>query len=83
MNDDAIREAILDALHQVAPEANPAILDPTADLRDELDIDSMDQLNFMLGLNERFGVEIPERDYPRLASLDDCLAYLRERVPVA
>ena len=82
MNDDAIRTTVLEALHLVAPEADPAVLDPTADLRDELDIDSMDQLNFMLGLNARFGVEIPERDYPKLMSLDDCVEYLRERVPV-
>ena len=49
-------------------------------LRDQLDIDSMDYLNFLIGLNARTGVEVPERDYGQLATIDDCVAYVERRV---
>ena len=47
-----------------------------ADLREELDIDSMDFLNFVIGLHERTGIDVPERDYPKLATLAGCVSYL-------
>lgn len=83
MTNDEIRTIVLRVLRGIAPEADPAALDPGADLRDQLDIDSMDQLNFVLGLHEALGVEIPERDYPQLSSLDACVGYLAARRPVA
>jgi acyl carrier protein len=83
MNDEQIRNIVLDALRQVAPEADAATLDPTADFRDQLDIDSMDFLNFVIGLHEATGIDIPERDYPRLSSLDRCVEYLGASAPVA
>jgi acyl carrier protein len=46
------------------------------DLRDQLDIDSMDFLNFVIALHERLGVDVPERDYPQLATFDGCVEYL-------
>jgi acyl carrier protein len=49
-------------------------------LRDQLDIDSMDFLNFVIGIDEATGLDIPERDYPQLATLDGCVEYLRTRV---
>jgi acyl carrier protein len=57
-------------------------LDPAADFRDQLDIDSMDFLTFVITLHESTGIEIPERDYPKLSSLDRCVAYLGSRIPV-
>jgi acyl carrier protein len=83
MNDDEIRTGVLASLRQVAPEVDAATLDPDVDIRDELDIDSMDFFNYVLGLNERFGVEVPERDYPKLASLDGSLTYLRAALSVS
>jgi acyl carrier protein len=83
MNDDEIRTGVLAALRQVAPEVDPSALDPDLDIRDELDVDSMDFFNFVLGLHERFGVEVPERDYPRLASLNGAVAYLRAALPAS
>lgn len=50
---------------------------PGLDFAEQLDIDSMDQLNFVIGLHEATGLDIPERDYPRMASLDACVEYLR------
>jgi acyl carrier protein len=74
-----LREAILQALFSVAPEAEGEPLDPAANLRDQLDIDSMDFLNFLVALKDTVGVEVPEADYAQVASLDDCVRYLAAR----
>jgi acyl carrier protein len=76
MTNDELKGAVLGVLHEISPEVDPASLDPELDLRDQVDIDSMDYLNFVLGLNRATGVEIPERDYPKLSSIDACVAYL-------
>ncbi len=76
MNEQQLRAVVLDALTEIAPEADESSLDPTADLVEQLDIDSMDFLNVIVAINERTGIEIPERDYPRLATLNDAVAYL-------
>jgi acyl carrier protein len=83
MSNDETRELVLRALRQVAPEADPATLDPSVDLRDQLDIDSMDFLNFIIGLHEATGVDISERDYPKLGSLDACVAYIEGATAVS
>jgi acyl carrier protein len=80
MTRDEIRSTLLSALGAVAPEADLAHLDPREDLREQLEIDSMDLLNFAIGVHERTGVEIPEADYPKLASLDSAVAYLARRL---
>jgi acyl carrier protein len=74
-----LRESILQALYSVAPEAEGEPLDPAANLRDQLDIDSMDFLNFLVALKDTVGVEVPEADYAQVASLDDCVRYLAAR----
>jgi acyl carrier protein len=80
MTRDEIRSALLAALGAVAPEADLARLDPREDLREQIEIDSMDLLNVAIALHERTGVEIPEVDYPKLASLDSAVAYLASRL---
>ena len=79
MSPEAVREGVLRALASVAPEADPGALSPGANLREELDLDSMDWLAFVQGLHRELGVEIPERDYGRLRTLGECLSWL-ERV---
>ena len=79
MTPNEIREAVLRALADVAPEADPATLRPDVDLRDQLDIDSMDFLNFVIGIHEQVEVEIPEGDYPRLQTLDQVVDYVVEK----
>ena len=79
MNDTDLRRTIIEALLDVAPEVDPAALRDDVELRDQIDIDSMDFLNFIIGLHERTGVDVPERDYPRLATINGCLAYLRSK----
>ena len=78
MNEEEARTAILAVLGSIAPEADLSELEPDVEFRDQLDIDSMDFLNFAIGLEERTGVAIPEDDYALVATLEDCTAYLVE-----
>jgi acyl carrier protein len=71
-----LQQAVLDVLRHTAPEVSAASLDFARPLRDQVDIDSIDWLNFMIGLHERFAIDIPESDYARLATLDGVLAYV-------
>ena len=82
MTVDELRRVVLDALGALAPEADLTTLRPDAPLREQLDLDSMDFLNFVIALHRALGVEVPETDYPKLATLDGCLRYLAElRLP--
>ncbi|HVW00892.1 MAG TPA: phosphopantetheine-binding protein [Planctomycetaceae bacterium] len=76
MNREEMLSKVVAVLSRIAPEADPAQLRPDISLRSQLDIDSMDQLNFMIGLHKEFQVEIPERDYPKLTTLNGCVEYL-------
>lgn len=73
------RTTIVEALLEVAPEADPAAIADDVPLRDQLDIDSMDFLTFLEALAERTGVEIPEEDYDEVATLEGCAAYVDRR----
>lgn len=79
MTREEIRAAVLAALGEIAPEADLAAVDPATSFRDQLDLDSMDLLNLVIGIHGRTGVEIPEADYPKLASLEGAIAYLAAR----
>ena len=79
MNNEEIKSRVLGILASVVPELEPAELAPDKSLRDQLDIDSVDFLNLVVGLSKTFGVEIPETDYRHLYTLDACVAYLATR----
>ena len=76
MTTTEVRAAVVEALTRIAPEVDPTAIDATRSLRDELDLDSMDFLNLLVGIHERTGLEIPESDYGQLGSLDALVAYL-------
>ena len=76
MTKDELRREVVRVLRDVAPELRPEALDPSANLRDTLDLDSVDFMNFVVGLHAALGVDVPEADYGKLTSLDDCVAYL-------
>jgi acyl carrier protein len=80
MSEEEIRKVVLEALGEVVPEADVGALEGGADLRDQLDVDSMDLLNFVIGMHERLQVDIPEADYAALATLDGCVAYLKSKL---
>jgi acyl carrier protein len=73
---DEIRATVLRVLGEIAPEADLERIRPAVGFRDQLDLDSMDFLNFVIGLHHAFGVDIPESDYPKVATLEGCVAHL-------
>jgi len=78
-----LKAAVLEALSSVVPEANPAEIDPAVPIRDQLDLDSMDFINFVVALDEALKVDVPEADYGRLTTLDACVDYLAGRLGIA
>jgi acyl carrier protein len=74
-----LRQIVLGTLRRIAPEVSADTLQPAKPLRDQVDLDSMDWLNFLVALHEKLGIDIPEADYAKLVSLDDLLAYLGAR----
>lgn len=83
MSDTEIRAAVLRALQRIAPEVPPEEIDPAESLREQVDLDSMDFLNLVVGIGRELGVEVPEADYPELATLDGCVTYLSARLAAA
>jgi len=75
-----IRDAVVRILATIAPEARGQTLAPSVNLRDQLDLDSMDVLNFVVALHKELGVEIPETDYAKLITLDAIVTYLAARL---
>lgn len=80
MSEVEIRAVLLEELGNIAPDIDLQKVDPSADLREALDIDSMDFLNFVTAIHHRLGVDIPELDYPKLATLDGAVSYLRAKL---
>jgi acyl carrier protein len=76
MTQDEIRAVILRALSSVAPELDLTSIDPHANLRDQFDLDSVDFQNFIVAIHANTGIDIPERDYSKLATLDQSVRYL-------
>lgn len=76
MNDQDIRRIAAEALAGIAPEADLSALGDDEDLRDALDLDSMDFLNFVIAVAQRSGLDIPEADTPRLRTMRGLVAYL-------
>lgn len=81
MTGDEIRATVLRVLGEIAPEADLAALRPDVDLRTQLDLDSMDVLNFVVALHETLRVDIPEADYPKYATLEGCVRELASHHP--
>lgn len=80
MNTDELRDLIIEVLSDIAPETDPSDVDPTEDLREELDLDSMDELNMITKVSERLGIDVPEKDYPQMRTLEGAVAYLSGRL---
>jgi acyl carrier protein len=76
MTKEEIRATVLRILGEIAPEADLNHLKPEVSFRDQLDIDSMDFLNFVIALDEELHVSIPESEYAKLSSLDSSVELL-------
>ena len=80
MSDIDIRKVVQEELGNIAPEVDMASVDPDADLREAIDIDSMDFLNFVTAIHRRLGLDIPEVDYPKLITLAGATAYIEAKL---
>jgi acyl carrier protein len=76
MTREQARQTIFNVLGEIAPEVDSTTVDDAADLTEQLDLDSMDYLNWMLGINEATGVEIPQRDVSKFLTIDGAVEYL-------
>ena len=76
MSEQELRDVVIRALTERRTGQRPGDDRPGADLAEQLDIDSMDFLNVIVAIHEQTGIEIPERDYGKLSTLDDAVAYL-------
>lgn len=80
MNQTEVQEKVLEILSGLAPEVDVHSLRADVRLRDQIDVDSMDFLNFLIAIDAEIGVDIPESDYSRLTTLKSIYEYLRERL---
>ena len=83
MTVDEIKNVILEIIQDIDDEADLTNLNPADPLRDQLDLDSMDFLDIVMELRKRYQIQIPEADYPELATLDSCVNYLMPRLAAA
>jgi len=83
MTIDEIKNVILEIIQDIDDEADFTDLNPSEALRDQLDLDSMDFLDIVMELRKRYQIQIPEADYPQLATLDSCVNYLMLRLEAA
>jgi len=79
MTPDNARQVIFAVIGEIAPNADPSALKGDEDMRLALDLDSMDFLNLLAGLQERTGIEVPDKHASKLFTLDGAIAYLGER----
>jgi acyl carrier protein len=80
MNEEALRETALAILQSIAPEVEPGDIRGDRPLRNQVDLDSMDWLNFLVAVHEKLQVEIPEADYAKLVTMDDVVRYVAARL---
>lgn len=80
MNNQELRATVIATLKGIAPEIEEDELLDNKPLRNQVDLDSMDWLNFLIGLHEKLAVTIPESDYAKLVTLGDVLGYLKGKL---
>ncbi len=80
MTRDEIKDVIIEIIIDIDDEAETGDLDPDKPLRDQLDLDSMDFLDIVMELRKRYKLQIPEEEYPELASLTSCVNYLEPKL---
>lgn len=80
MNKEEIKNIIFQLLKKIAPETEPSALLPEENIREVLNIDSFDSLQFIVSLNEKLGIEIPEEDYGKITTIKSLTTYLLEKL---
>lgn len=82
MSPHDLRQALIDAIRGIAPEVDAEAIQPSTRLREDLELDSFDFLRLMVRISESLGVEVPESDYPKLATFGGAVDYLGKRLAV-
>ena len=80
MTNEEVKDVVLNIIGDIAPDEDTTDLDPAQSLREQLDLDSMDFLDIVMELRKRHKVEVPQEDYPQLATLDSCVTYLTPKM---
>jgi acyl carrier protein len=80
MTNEEVKQVVLDIIVDIAPDEDVTGINAAESLRDQLDLDSMDFLDIVMELRKRHKVEVPQEDYPRLATLDSCVEYLSPKL---
>lgn len=81
MNQNEIKSTVLTELYAIAPELEDEEVTADINFRDQFDFDSMDFLNFVTGLHQNLGIDIPEVDYSQLLNLNACINYIESKLP--
>lgn len=76
MTEDQVKQIVIDIINEIAPDEDTSGLKDEVALREQMDLDSMDFLDIVMELRKQHGIEVPEADYPELASLKSCADYL-------
>jgi acyl carrier protein len=76
MTEDQVKQIVIDIINEIAPDEDTGDLKHEVALREQMDLDSMDFLDIVMELRKQHGIEVPEADYPELASLQSCADYL-------
>lgn len=76
MTEEQVKQIVIDIINEIAPDEDTTDLKSEVNLRDQMDLDSMDFLDIVMELRKQHNIEVPEEDYPKLASLDSCAEYL-------
>lgn len=80
MTREDISAAIIEIIEEILPDEDFSAIKPDERLRDQLELDSMDFLDIVMELRKRYKVEVPEEDYPKLATLNSCVDYLEPKL---
>ena len=80
MNQDDLTKTIYGLLKNIAPEMDPTVLGPEENIRETLNIDSFDALQFIVALCEKVNIDIPEQDYGKTSTMKSLLTYLEQKI---
>jgi acyl carrier protein len=80
MNEDEIKKLVFQLLKQIAPDTEPSTLQADENIREVLDIDSFDSLQFLVSLNQKLGIEIPEEDYGKITTVKTLVNYILDKI---
>lgn len=79
MTDEEMKQVLIELLKKIAPDTEPEKLGPDDDIRHTLEIDSFDALQFVVALDEHFGIDTPEEDYGKIATMKNLVSYIQQK----